>query len=230
MELSKTLSRLRNKKGITQIEVAEYMGKHTNKSISFRAVSFWETGVSSPSVEQLLVLCDLYEVEDMDYTFRNAEKDSSNFSRLNELGKNRVEEYISLLLKNDLFSESEYEFSSNLTRTIKLYDVAVAAGTGNFLDSDSYEDIEVDETVPEDVDFAVRVSGDSMTPRFVDSQIVFVKAQPWIDVGEIGIFALNGDSYIKKLGHQELISLNPMYEPIQLSELDSIYVFGKVVG
>jgi SOS-response transcriptional repressor LexA len=69
-----------------------------------------------------------------------------------------------------------------------------------------------------------------MTPRFIDGQIVFIKEQQVLVVGEIGIFYLNGDAYIKKLGEAELISLNDDYEPIQIGEFDSFRVFGKVVG
>ena len=58
----------------------------------------------------------------------------------------------------------------------------VSAGPGAFLDSDSYEELEVDESVPASADYAVRISGDSMTPRFVDRQIVFVKEQPTLAI------------------------------------------------
>jgi len=115
-------------------------------------------------------------------------------------------------------------------RVIKLYEIPVAAGSGVFLDSSSYDDFEADETVPDETDFAVKVSGDSMTPRFVDSQIIFIRAQQLLDVGEIGIFSLNGDSYVKKLGHGELLSLNRKYSPIPIGEYDAFYIFGKVVG
>nr|WP_243862177.1 S24 family peptidase [Fusicatenibacter saccharivorans] len=52
--------------------------------------------------------------------------------------------------------------------------------------------------------------------------------------GEIGIFYLNGNIYIKEL-HDEpdgvyLISLNQKYRPIQVLESDSFKVFGKVIG
>ena len=52
--------------------------------------------------------------------------------------------------------------------------------------------------------------------------------------GEIGIFYLNGNIYIKEL-HDEpdgvyLISLNQKYRPIQVLESDSFKIFGKVIG
>jgi len=90
--------------------------------------------------------------------------------------------------------------------------------------------IEVESTVPSSADYAVRVSGDSMMPRFVDQQIIFIHEQSALDEGEIGIFCLNNDAYLKKLGRGCLISLNPKYDPIPISEHDDFKVFGKVVG
>ena len=115
-------------------------------------------------------------------------------------------------------------------RLMRLYDIPVSAGLGNYLEDGGHEVIEVDGTVPATADYALRVSGESMMPRFVDRQIIFVHEQPVLDVGEIGIFCLNNEVYLKKLGQGCLISLNSAYEPIPLSEFDDIRVFGKVVG
>jgi SOS-response transcriptional repressor LexA len=90
--------------------------------------------------------------------------------------------------------------------------------------------IEVESTVPSSADYAVRVSGDSMTPRFVDQQIIFIHEQPALTEGDIGIFRLNSDAYLKKLGKGCLISLNSDYAPIPIREHDDFSVFGKVVG
>ena len=51
----------------------------------------------------------------------------------------------------------------------------VSAGTGKFLDNDSYEEVEVGSEVPETADFGVRISGDSMMPRYLDKQIVWIQ-------------------------------------------------------
>ena len=52
--------------------------------------------------------------------------------------------------------------------------------------------------------------------------------------GEIGIFGLNGNAYIKKLVRNAdgtfLLSLNTSYEPIPVRDEDSFRIFGKVVG
>jgi SOS-response transcriptional repressor LexA len=187
-----------------------------------------------PAVEQFLLLCELYDVKDIQGAFRGVDTNFRNITKLNELGRNRVEEYITLLLGNSRYSEMESGYAGDLARAepriIRLYDVPVAAGSGVFLDSDSFEEIEADGTVPENADFAVKVSGYSMTPRFADGQVIFIKEQETLEAGEIGIFGLNGDAYVKKLGRGELLSLNTRYAPIPIREYDSFHVFGKVVG
>ncbi len=115
-------------------------------------------------------------------------------------------------------------------RKLRLYDIPVSAGRGNYLDESSCEMIDADELVPDCADFAVRVSGDSMMPRFVDRQIVFIHGQQEIAEGELGVFLLNDEAYLKKSGNGCLISLNPSYSPIPVGADDEFRVLGKVVG
>ena len=232
MRYAEVLARLRKESGYTQQSVAEYISKHSGKAYSFGNISSWETGKAEPSLESFLLLCELYSVGDIQGTFRETHLDYRGMTKLNALGRSRVEEYIAMLSNNPIFAEKDDEEDSIKCemRHIKLYDVPVAAGIGSYLDSDLYEEIEVDATVPKAADYAVRVSGDSMMPRFMDGQIVFIKEQEVLEVGEIGIFEHLGNAYIKMLGHGELVSLNPQYDPIPIGEFDSLHIFGKVVG
>jgi len=231
MNIAKVLARLRKESGYTQAEVADFISKNCGRQYSYKNISHWETAVSAPAVEQFLLLCELYGVRDILETFRGGKREFRGLPELNDLGKSRVEEYVALLFGNAIFTEAKSEDPlPKQRRIIRLYDAPVAAGAGNFLDSDYYEEFELDETAPQLSDFAVKVSGDSMTPRFVDGQIVFIKEQQALDIGEIGIFELDGDAYIKKLGSGELISLNPLYQPLKIHAYNSFHVFGKVVG
>ena len=112
--------------------------------------------------------------------------------------------------------------------TIKLFDSAVSAGTGFYVDYNGFENLETQEDT-EGADYAVRVSGDSMEPQFYNGDIVLVELAQSIEVGEIGIFNLNGQAFIKKLGLHQLISLNSKYKPIDIGENDSIFCQGKVI-
>ena len=119
-------------------------------------------------------------------------------------------------------------------RVLPLYHLAVSAGTGELLDGSDYDTVEVGEEVSPEADFGVRIAGDSMEPRFVHGQIVWVKRQETLRSGEIGIFLYNGAGYCKRLeragGRVELRSLNPLYPPIRVARGDELRIFGKVVG
>jgi len=115
-----------------------------------------------------------------------------------------------------------------------LYDLPASAGNGQFLDSSHYEMMDFPAgIVPPDSTFCVRVAGDSMEPNFFNQDVVFVRQIPVINSGEIGVFVLNGEGFIKKYVCEEescsLVSLNPAYEPILIKESDHLKVVGKVV-
>lgn len=121
-----------------------------------------------------------------------------------------------------------------MVRTLPLYRLAVSAGTGELLDETDYEPVEVGDEVSARADFGVRIAGDSMEPRFVHGQIVWVHRQETLRSGEIGIFLYNGAGYCKRLerspGCVELVSINPRYAPIRVTVGDELRVFGRVVG
>lgn len=117
---------------------------------------------------------------------------------------------------------------------INCYDLAVSAGTGEPWSGDSGYKTRLEipaHKVPGNAHYCARVNGRSMEPAYHDGDIVFVqRLDEMIRPGEIGIFFLNGDGYIKKLGDKELVSLNPEYPPIPLHEYDDLRCQGRVLG
>lgn len=114
---------------------------------------------------------------------------------------------------------------------VPYYLIPVSAGLGNPLDEAPAEEVEIADTAEHRRgDFVVKVSGDSMMPLYCDGDRVLVQRQPSVERGEIGIFVLNGESYIKKLGEGKLISLNPHYPPKPYGGADYIICCGKVIG
>ncbi len=51
-------------------------------------------------------------------------------------------------------------------------------------------------------DFALQVNGDSMEPLFEDKEIIFIDKTKQINSGQIGIFVIDGEAYLKKRVHQ----------------------------
>ena len=63
---------------------------------------------------------------------------------------------------------------------------------------------------------------------FQDGDILLVEATREIEIGDIGIFQINNECFVKKLGEKELISLNKDYKNIPLDETAA--TLGKVIG
>lgn len=114
---------------------------------------------------------------------------------------------------------------------LPFFDLPVSAGTGVYLDSEDATKIRVpaDETTRK-ADYVLRVSGDSMEPRYYDGDIVLVRQQQFVEEGEVGIFSYNDDGYIKIFGGDRLISLNPKYGDKIIGENDQFFCLGKVMG
>lgn len=114
---------------------------------------------------------------------------------------------------------------------VDICSLPASAGTGVYLDDSSTEPLQIVHTdLAERANYAVRVSGDSMEPRFFDGDIVLVETCPSVEEGEIGVFIVNGEGYIKQYGDNCLISLNPKRKNIQLHEFDTVYCRGRVLG
>jgi len=114
---------------------------------------------------------------------------------------------------------------------IQEFDLPVSAGTGSDIENIQSEPIFVEPS--DDVkkaDFVLRISGDSMEPLYYDGDRVFVENADVLDIGEIGIFIYKGESFIKKYIDGELISLNQKYPPIKITEPDSFFFKGRVLG
>lgn len=116
-------------------------------------------------------------------------------------------------------------------RAILLYELPVSAGVGVYLDEAEAESINIpDNDKTAEADYALRISGNSMEPKYRDGDILLVRNSDSIDVGELGIFLLDGCGFFKVFGGDRLLSLNPSYGPILLKDFADVQCKGLVVG
>ena len=227
--LGEIISTYRKKNHLSQMVLSSILIKN-GFQIGNKAISNWEKCKAEPSASVLLFLCKLLGITDICGEYYGIKPDNP-FSQLNTEGKDKALDYIQLLV-----ASGKYQTATIIPfrRTIRLFDIPASAGVGNFLDGDNFSEIEVGEEVPDTADFGIRISGDSMEPRFVNGQIVWVQKQDVLTNGDIGIFFLDGNAYCKKLQDDEkglfLISLNSTYEPIAVTDSQTFKIFGKVVG
>lgn len=79
-------------------------------------------------------------------------------------------------------------------------------------------------------DEIITVSGDSMEPTLHDGDDLFVEHTSVIEPGEIGIFTVGGDGYVKEYQPDGLHSHNPAYPVMKFCEDDHVRCVGRVLG
>lgn len=232
MRFGEILAQCRKQRGLNQAELAEKLTA-LGCEVSNQAVSKWEKDMTLPSARQFLTLCDVLEIEDIRGEF--SEGQAGLLRGLNPEGRRHALDYIQLLRESGRYAVQPRlrELRTLPKRSLPLYSLAVSAGTGQFLDGEDYEMVEVGQEVPDGSNFGVRVAGDSMEPRFHNGQIIWVRQQRSLMTGEIGIFLYDGNAYLKQLvareGRVALHSLNPHYEDIFISDALPLRVLGKVL-
>ncbi len=230
--ISRQLKAARKSAGLIQRDVYEWLG------VGQSTFSAWETGQSEPPIGVFLKLCQKYGISDiMSYFMPDSPQrtiwESLEPDFLNKLTSlpPRGRAAVKNCLEFEHRSAQEKIVPLRRVRPIPLYTQAATAGLGSFLDDQDATLCEMN--APDEADFAVRISGDSMEPMIADGETVFVHRQPHLTSGEIGVFVYNGDSYCKmwddRGGVPRLISLNKSYAPILLNSSDSFYVCGKVI-
>lgn len=116
-------------------------------------------------------------------------------------------------------------------RRISLYDLPVSAGVGEFLSESTGTEIFIpDSPKTQEADYALRIAGDSMEPKYHSGDVLLVENCDFVEEGELGIFVLDGSGYFKKYGGDRLISLNTAYAPIMLKDFEQVMCCGRVVG
>lgn len=171
-----------------------------------------------------------------------------NYEQLSDINKKKVIDYSDSLLKAQKMEEEQgYLYTGSLEANtivefhpkpkskilvLPYFRAGVSAGSGIFiLGNEAEDEIELP-ALPEyeAADFAIDVNGDSMEPDFSHEDIALVQRDAEMHIGDIGVFIVNGDAFIKELGEKELISRNKDYKNIPIHEGDNVVCMGKVIG
>ena len=118
-----------------------------------------------------------------------------------------------------------------ISEEVAVYGYA-SAGTGETLIDGVEFTTQYNGNIPNH-DFALQVNGDSMEPLFEDKEIIFIDKTKQINSGQIGIFVIDGEAYLKKVFISEkgirLVSLNSKYPDLHFDSSHDIKVAGKVI-
>jgi len=196
-----------------------------NINISEKTLNGYENGVSMPNADVFMMLCAIYHCDNpMELLFSDFGSEISRdlLFKFNALDKHG--EKIVLMLLNEEYERCQR--SKDSIRVYTYYRHIACAGEGFIFDDIPSETIEAEEL--EGADFVIGVNGDSMEPEYHDGDDVYVKRTTDLQVGDVGIFTLNNECFIKLVGEDRLASLNPEYPDIPGSP--DIRPIGKVLG
>lgn len=177
------------------------------------AVTKWETGKANPDFEKQQKLAKIFNVS-IDYL----------------LGRSNI--------PNPDDALNNFTASKAVIKIPVLGYVAAGIPISAIEDILDYEELSADEFNPNYEYFALKIKGDSMTPKIQNGDVVIIRQQPDVENGEIAVVCVNGEeATCKKIKKHDdgvsLVSYNPEYEPMFFTRKEAIElpltVLGKVV-
>lgn len=247
MSFGTRLKERREALGITQPQLAKILG------VSKGAIGNYETDVNSPRATILYELFDILKC-DANYLFQDEMNDLYRDSATPEEFETLIKKYRSLdqygqktvmtvldretgrvqamqaeieqlERRIEAAEANENTSESENYRYPYLHRIA-CAGTGFLFDDIPIDTIEV--PYVDGADFVVGVNGDSMEPDYYNGELLYVKKSDWLNIGDIGIFTVRNECYVKEFGEYGLISHNKNYDDIPGDE--DVRIIGKVIG
>lgn len=101
-----------------------------------------------------------------------------------------------------------------------------SAGSGFYFDDIPTDTIEA--PYCKGADFIIGVNGDSMEPDYHDGDKLYIQKAKDLSLGDVGIFTVWNECFVKELGERGLISKNPAYDDIPGTE--DVKLIGRVLG
>lgn len=237
MAFNDRLKEARNNAGLTQEQLAKKLG------LAKSTITGYEKGTSEPNMITVKNLMDILKV-DANYLWQDEMTGSTSLivssdewnhikklRTLDMYGKKAVNSVLNIEYERCNYeSEIADEPMAYIPRVY--YSQGASAGYGEYLidGMDASEIMIPDTPKNRKSDYVINVDGDSMEPTFSDGDKLLVQHTDCVNVGEIGIFIIDGQSYVKEYGEDRLISHNKNYPDIIPSEYSDFRCVGRVIG
>ena len=221
----------REKLGMEQKALATMVGVTAN------AVSNWERGRARPDVNLLPNICEtlqitlyqLYSLDDPSVKYTAVEDIIENYRQLTP-----GHQYALRAMAQNLLQVQQAEGCREIHKLTR-FEHQLAAGIG---DPNEFEDSGTPIYVYDDsltcrADCVFTVNGDSMEPDYPDGCMVLVKRisdSGELTPGDIGVFMIDNETYIKEYREDGLHSLNPAYPVMRFSDFEHVYLIGRIIG
>lgn len=234
MRMGQVIRQYRRKAHMEQQEVGKQLGCSGN------AIGGWEAGRNGPSLDVIPRLCEvlgipIYELMGIPAPEPTLpERDAlslSNLRALNDYNRQTADQLVLRLLAEQDQAEQRTlrQYHSRLPYVDQL---CPAAGPG--VPAPDHVEPETlylrASRASENSDVIMKVNGDSMEPDYPDGCRVFVSTDAETPIGEVGVFIVDGEFFIKQRQADCLYSLNRSHADIRFHEDMDIKHYGRVVG
>lgn len=235
MNFQESLKTFRTQSGMTQQNLASRVG------VRSETIGNWERGARQPSFEYLVKIAIALDISIdtlLGYTRqgstvsaidKKADELLRKYKLLDSSGRRAVDVICNIEFERIRPTEQDIIVFPGSTskkasrsrngekhnnRYLPFFSYPPAAGIAAPLEGNDFEMLLADDTVPDDADYAVRISGDSMEPYIADGDMVYVKECSELAEGDVGIFCVDGAMYCKQYhigedGSLQLLSANP---------------------
>ena len=228
--------------GLNQVSLAEKIG------VSRNTVAGWETGHSRPDLGTVPLLCEALGITP-DAFFGLQSPQAAEEQRLLALFRSldRTDREALIWQTEALAAGRKRQREAAVPapaakpagrripapKFVTLYrsDLGAAAGTGTALGEAQGEEITLlADPMTERADEVITVSGESMEPTFYPGDRVLVEHTETLRPGEIGIFLVDDEGYIKEYREDGLHSHNPAYGTMRFTGNENVRCVGRVLG
>ena len=230
--VGQVVRKYRTAAGMDQAVLAGKLG------FSKTAVGNWELGLTRPDIDTIPRLCKelhipVTELLDMPPETALPPEDKAILDAYHQLDK-FDRNTIRMLIDRLLFQEDRMEKNRlrNAYKSIFLYEDAAAAGIGTpMLDyAENKAVYALKANIPHGTNALIHINGRSMEPTFEDGGYAYVDTTATVQYGQIGIFIVNGEAFIKEYQPDGLHSHNIRYKTIYTGDGVDVRCCGRVLG
>lgn len=230
-EIGQIIKESRISAGFTQLQVAKMLQRPQ------QTLASWESGKSQPDANTLFELFRVlgrsvdeafgFTVESFNVTARERAH-IEKYRALDIYGQDTVTVVLEAELRRCTEQAAADEAPEIIYLNMPEFDQPMSAGTGQPADDDMWHNLLLKKQPPQGTSYMARISGNSMEPTYHDGDRLFIRATVNIRPGQVGVFFMDGQQWVKELGDGVLLSHNSDYAPIPMR--DDIQCQGLVLG
>ncbi len=219
----------RSARGMNQQALADKLG------ISRNTLAGWETGHSKPGLDMVPSLCRALHISLAHFFGVKAAAQPGDKELLEKLHALSPADREVITWEVEALLERRRAQTNAIppVELISVYesDLGAAAGFGGPLgEAQGSQVYLIRDGITAMADEVITVSGQSMAPTFRNGDRVLLQHTSELRPGEIGVFLVNGEGYIKEYQKDGLHSHNPAFGVMRMNGESDVRCVGRVLG